>query len=281
MTTKTATKETTALTTTAPAGAITAINPDFLQPLALPRSGYPALQASKYRNLSEESVIKLGLSSGAADLLGADALDSLSPEIISVKYEQEEEAFFVPDPSVRWIPLAFPKKYIQDNSGDRPVYRLSGGEWNDKCKSVCRLFLAAIRGDELIYNAGEVAIFGLTFKGMRTQRITGKEGSLLSLNSALCKHYGINIPAYMGHLASIEISCKAAEFASAADSKLSSMSVDFILSGARLLPPNIQAVTAALVKEDHHLMAAIADPFNIAGTAPAAATIMEDGDFLF
>jgi hypothetical protein len=278
--TKTATKET-ALATTAPAGAIAQINPDYLQPLALPRSGYPALQASKYRNLSEDSVVRLGLSSSAADLLGADALDKLQPEIISVKYAQDEEAFFIPDPSISWVPLAFPKKYIEDNSGEKKVYRAIGGDWNENCKSVCRLFLAAVRNNELITNHDEIAIFSLTLRGMRTQRITGKEGSLLSLNSALCKHHGINVPAYMGHLASISITCKVSEFSSVSDSKLASLGVDFVFGNAKLLPSNIQAVTAAIVKEDPHLMSAIADPFNISGSSPAVAATLEDGDFPF
>jgi hypothetical protein len=275
---KTASKET-AITTTAPA-AIAQINPDFLQPLDLPRTGYPALQASKYRNLSEESTVRLGLSSSAADLLGADALDKLQPEIISVKYDQDEEAFFVPAPSIRWIPLAFPKKYIEDSSGEKRVYRQLGGEWNDKCKTICRLFLAAVDGDKLITNDSDVSIFSLTLRGMRTQRITGKEGSLLSLNSALCKHYGVNVPAYMGHLASIDISCQVKEFTSASDSKLASMGVDFVFSNAKLLPPDLQSITAAMVKENPHLMSAIADPFGIGNTVHPA-IVMEDGDFLF
>lgn len=268
--TKTTGKET-ALTTT--------IDNSYLQPLDTPRAGYPALQASKYKNLAEDSTIKLGLSASAADLLGGDTLAKLRPEVISVKYDKDEEMFFVPDARIRWIPLHFPKKFIEDRSGEQRVYRPIGGDWNKECKSVCRLLLAAVDGDELVTDdQGDPAVFSLTLRGMRTQRITGKEGSLLSLNAALCKRHGVTTPSYMGHLVSMEITCKVSEFSSAADSSKTSLGADFVFAKASLLPPSIQAATTALVREDQRLMAAIADPFGIGSSSPV---VLEDGDFLF
>jgi hypothetical protein len=265
------TKTETALTTT--------LDNSLLQPLDVPRAGYPALQASKYKNLSEESIIKLGLSTSAVDLLGADTLAKLYPETMSVKYGAEEEMFYVPHSRIRWVPLHFPKKYIEDSSGERRVYRPIGGDWNDKCKSVCRLLLAAVDGDELVTDEqGEPAVFGLTLRGMKTQRITGKEGSLLSLNAALCKRHGVTTPSYMGHLVSMEITCKVSEFSSAADSSKTSLGADYVFAKASLLPPATQAATTALVREDSRLMAAIADPFGIGASSPV---LLEDGDFLF
>jgi hypothetical protein len=103
------TKTETALTTT--------LDNSLLQPLDVPRAGYPALQASKYKNLSEDSIIRLGLSTSAVDLLGADTLAKLDPEIISVKYDKEEEMFYVPHSRIRWVPLHFPKNFIDYRSG--------------------------------------------------------------------------------------------------------------------------------------------------------------------
>jgi hypothetical protein len=257
----------------------TAIDNSYLQPLEPPRAGYPALQASKYKNLAEDSTIRLGLGTNAIDLLGADTLAKLYPEIISVKFGAEEEMFYVPHSRIRWIPLHFPKKYIEDFSGERRVYRPIGGDWNDKCKSVCRLFLAAVDGDELVTDEqGDPAVFSLTLRGLKTHRITGKEGSLLSLNAALCKRHGVTTPSYMGHLVGMEITCKVSEFPSAADSSKTSLGADYVFAKASLLPPAIQAATTALVREDSRLMAAIADPFGIGASSPA---LLEDGDYLF
>ena len=271
------TKKETALAV-APAGEMVAIDSSYLQPLELPRSGYPALQASKYKNLAEDSIVRFGLSAGAADMIGGDVLAQLHPEVITVRYDKDDEMFYVPNQSIRWVPLNFPKKFIEDNSGEKKTYRHLGGEWNEHCKTVCRLFLAAVDGEGLVLDGQDPAIFSLTLRGMRTQRITGKDGSLLALNAALCKRYNVTTPSYMGHLVSMEITCKASEFSSASDSKLASMGADFVFAKANLLPSNIQAATTALIREDARLMSAIADPFGINTGSPV---ILEDGDFLF
>jgi hypothetical protein len=286
MTTKTAQKDNAALVATAQAGAIATINFDYLQPLEIGQSGYPSIQASKYRNLSEDSVIQLGLPTKSVDLIGDAALSQLKAEIIAVKFSKlgEEEPFYVPSDDIRWVPLAFPKPYVQDDSDEKgSVYKHQGSEWNAKCNSVYKLFLCAVSDNKLVtLDDGTPAIFTLKLKGKgRSVRINGKDGSLLSLNSALCKHYGVKGLAYIGHLASIKITVKPTEVVSGKDSSLASIVADFVFSDAKLLPQDIQAVTTALVREDVQLMSAIADPFNISGSSLAAATLMEDGEHPF
>jgi hypothetical protein len=284
MTTKTAQKDNAALVATAQAGAIATINFDLLQPLELPRQGYPLLQPNKYQDISSDSKLFFGFAQKAVDMMSAEVYDAFGFEIQEADYGKGSEPFFVPSPSIRWVPLAFPSEWIEDSSDEnKKVYKPKGSEFNGKCKTACKLFMVAVSGDSLISDAdGKPQIVTTNFKGLRTtERVFGgSEGSLLALNSKLLQHYQVKESRYMGHLVSLEIAIKVSRYQSKKDASLKSVGADIHFTGAaKLLPPHLQEMTTALVRLDHQLKAAIADPFNIGGDAVHAT--LEDGEHPF
>lgn len=284
--TKTAQKETTAIATTAPAGAIAQINPDYLQPLDMPRTGYPSLQANKYQDISSDSKLSIGFAQKSVDMMPSEVYDAFHFEIIEADFGSGVEPFFVPSTLIRWVPLAFPTIWIEDKSDpDKTVFKPKGSTWNEKCKTTCKLFLAAAlpNNEGLISDTeGKPQVVTLSFKGLRTdERIFGSgEGSLLSLNNKLLQHYKVKDSRYMGHLVSLALDVKVTRYTSKKDSSLKSNGADiFFTGGAKLLPENLQAMTTAMVRLDHQLKAAIKDPYNISSGDEVADII--DGDFPF
>jgi hypothetical protein len=286
--TKTAATKETALTTTAPAGAIAQINPEYLQPLELPRQGYPTLQANKYKDISSDSKLSIGFAQKSVDMMPTEVYDAFGFEIIEVDFDNGKgiEPFFVPSPQIRWVPLAFPTLWIEDKSDPaKSVFKHRSADFGAKCKTTCRLFMAALlpSGDALISDIdGKPQVIVVSFKGLRTdERIFGSsEGTLLSLNNKLLQKYKIKDSRYMGHLVSVELGIKVSKYASKKDATLKSNGADIFFTGsAKLLPDNLQAMTTAMVRLDHQLKAAIKDPYNLSGGAEIVDDI--DGDFPF
>lgn len=248
---------------------------------------FPWLQASIYKPSKVTSEIDLIVAPAAIDLLAEGALDDFGAEPVEINFGEAELAFKLTN--ARWVILSKPQSgYAQkvDDGSIIKVYKglLFGDEW----KSVGRVYLGCVTADtgKVMLDAdGNVQVWSLKLKGLKTQWIDGKgvDRSIAKLNKGLCKHYGLK-RGWATHMASVAIDAFPREFKSSKSKKQSSLGVMFGFAegdNARPLAEENQKLVFEFVNSDEYKELS-ADPFGLsrqpAPEVPAPDEFEDEGE---
>lgn len=238
---------------------------------------YPAIQATDYQPKNLKAEISLGLSMESYDLLSESSQKIISSEVLECQFGDDSVGLYVIPSDVRWIILNMPSTFVYQK--DTGKYRkLISGERLSGTKNVtaARVFLCALVGDKILTgDDGKPQVFGLTLKSSKTGLIKKKtpspgDGTIYSLNMALCKHY--KLKGWLTHLVSVSLFACPEKFSSSISGE-TSLGVMFKLgTGAKALHPDQQKSMYDLLQDDE-LKASFTDPFNIANSNNVIASV--------
>lgn len=174
-------------------------NPVLNPAYALPDNSsqrYPALQLDEYSPKNLQSRINFCLSEESTELLSDEALRLLNPQPVEVGFKNGNANVFILN-NLFAIVLDVSKVYIYDKNIERYLPQSKDQELGNGKVTARKVFLALAVGDKLaMTDDGTPQVFTLNLKSFATDLIKSSkpeagDGSIYSLNVALCKYYKI------------------------------------------------------------------------------------------
>jgi hypothetical protein len=229
---------------------------------------FPVLQADCYlpRSMGEE--ISIGLGEDSFDMLSKDARSRLDVASSVATFGDDEVLFFSLPSELRVVVLGKPKLFVV-NKDTNKYGNLTAGMVlaGTKNVTIAKMFMLLLdkNGDFVLNSEGNPQVFTLNLKSTKTALIGNSkskpgDGTLTSLNNALCKHY--KTKGSLLHLVSLNLVAKPHRFTSASNAKDSSLGIMFAIQSNKVLPDAMQEL-AFNVATDKTLLRVMADPFGV------------------
>lgn len=237
----------------------------------------PFLMASDYQPRTLQDKLNLVITKEVVEVLPEEIQIKLAVMDQSIVLGGEtKEAYDLSH--CEWVILTKPAGYyVYDKSIDRIRKQVRGEDWSSNLSTVARVFLAcAVNGEVLMDGQGNIQIFTLKLSGTRCNWIYKGDRSMIGLNKALCKKYGVPSGNWLTHLVSVGIS--PVPYATEYEGQ-KNIRTRFEFSsgrGAKPLADIYQAACFALVLSDD-FKTLMSDPFGVerATTAPPKETSTE------
>jgi hypothetical protein len=234
---------------------------------------FPVLQADCYLPRSMGEKISIGMSEDSFNMLSEDAQSRLDVASSTVAFGDDEVLFFSLPAEMRVVVLGRPRLFVV-NKDTNKYSNLAAGMTlaGTKNVTIAKMFVLLLdrNGDFVLDSEGNPQVFTLNLKSTKTVLIGNSkskpgDGTLTSLNAALCKHY--KTKGSLLHLVSVNLVAKPHRFTSASNAKDSSLGIMFGIQGNKVLSDEMQG-QAFKVATDKALLKIMADPFRVNGASP-------------
>lgn len=234
---------------------------------------YPALQVNEYEPRNLNAKLSICLSEQSVELLSQDALNLLDPQPITASFKDGDTTLFALS-NIDCVVIGVSPTFLYNKKINR--YQPNRGEEvGGDIVTARKVFLALMVGDRFaITEDGTPQVFTLNLKSLATDFVKPSkpqqgDGSICSLNVALCKHYKIR--GSLTHLVKVPLLAAPTERVSKTNPGNSKFAVKYSLGNkAEPLSKEQQKIMFDLA-QDPEIKDAIANPYRVDSTTPEAA----------
>lgn len=236
---------------------------------------HPWIQASKYKGLEVGDDVSLIIIEEALNLIEETEQSKIMPFVGSttVRFGGKDSLAFEVKEGVRWVILNYPRNFRMNKQTKEVSHIQRGEKFGQTYKTISRVPLACLAGDELILGKdGLPQLFLLKLSGLKSNWISSKNESdrtIAKLNEGLCDHWNAGRK-WLGHLVSVSLQAYPKVFEGQGDSSTGVM-FGFGKDNARVLTEQQQALTFKL-RNTQWFQDFCNDPFGISqsqGNEPA------------